>query len=79
MVRWPDKWNRAFFLILNMLLVFPWARFRPAPTCKRQLHVSGQCYSPNTGYGLPCNMGTDTLGIWVMNVPIVPLHLVHLA
>ena len=41
--------------------------------------VSGQCYALNTGYGLPCNTYTVTLGIWVMNVPIMPLHLVHLA
>ena len=44
-----------------------------------RLHVSGQCYAPNTDYGIPCNPCTDTLGIWVMSVPIMPLHLVHLA
>ena len=43
------------------------------------LHVSGRLYAPNTGHGLPCNTCTDPLGTWVMNVPIMPLHLVHLA
>ena len=42
------------------------------------LRVSGQCYAPNTGYGLPCKC-TDTLGTWVMIVLFMPLHLVHLA
>ena len=70
--------THEFTMTLNMLLVFPWERFRPAHMFNWRLHVSGQCYAPNTDYGLPFITCTDTLGIWVMNVPIVPLHLVHL-
>ena len=51
---------------------------KPALMFSWRLHVSGQCFAPNTGYGLPCNTCTVTLGIWVMNVPIMPLHMVHL-
>ena len=51
------------------------ARTCSAGTCI----VSGRCYAPNTGYSLPCNTFTDTLGSWVMNVLIMPLRLVHLA
>ena len=50
------------------------ARTRSAGTC-----MSAVDAVPNTSYGLPCNTCTDTLGIWVMNVPIMPLHLVHWA
>ena len=49
-------------------------------TIQARTHVQlgGRCYASNTGYGLPCNTCTDTLGTWVMNVPNMPLHLVHL-
>ena len=43
------------------------------------LHVNGQCFAPNTGYGLPCNTCMVTLGIWEMNVPIMPPHWGHSA
>ena len=43
------------------------------------LHVGGRRYALNTSYGLPCNTCADKVGIWVMNVPIMLLHLVHLA
>ena len=49
-------------LTLCLLLVFAWARFSPAHILNWRLHVSGQCYAPNTDYGLPCNTCTDTLG-----------------
>ena len=61
-----------------MLLVCAWARSKPALMFSWRLHVNGPCYAPNTGHGSPCNTCTVTLGIWIMNVPIVPLHLVHL-
>ena len=71
--------SRAFITILNTLLVFAWARFRPAPMFSWRLHVNGPCYAPNTGYGSPCNTCTVPPGIWVMNEPFMLLHLVHLA
>ena len=43
------------------------------------LHVSGRRHAANTGYDLPCNTCTATLGTWVMNVLIMPPHLGHLA
>ena len=63
----------------NTLLVCAWARSKPALMFSWRLHVNGPCSAPNTGYGSPCNTCTVTLGIWVMNVPIMLLHLVHLA
>ena len=74
-----SMWNRVFIMTLNTLLVCAWARSMPALTFSWRLHVSGQCYAPSTAYSLPCNTCAVTLGIWVMNVPIMPLHLVHLA
>ena len=41
-----------------MLLVWAWARFRPAPMFSGRLHVSGQCYTSNIDYGLPGNTCT---------------------
>ena len=77
--RLPVMRIRVLTMTLIMLLVFAWARFRPVHMFNWHLHVSGRRYAPNTGYGLPCNTCTDTLGIWAMNVPIMPLHLFHLA
>ena len=50
----------CIIMTLNTLLVCAWARFRPQHMSNWRLHVSGQCYAPNTGYGLPRNTCTDT-------------------
>ena len=68
---------RAFFMTPNMLLVFAWARFRPAHMCSWRSHVNGPWIAPSTGCGSPCKMCTVTEEIWVMNVPTMPLHWGH--
>ena len=62
-----------------MLLVYAWARSKPALMFSWRLHVNGPSFAPNTGYSSPCNTCTVTPGFWVMNVPVMPLHWVHLA
>ena len=48
------------FLTPNMLLVFVWARLKPA-------HMASWHLKSSTGYGVPCNTCTDILGSWEMN------------
>ena len=62
-----------------MLLVFAWARFRPAHTFSEHLCVSGRCCAPTPGYDLPCSTFMDIQEIWEANVLILPPRLVHLA
>ena len=68
-----------YLLILNTLLVFAWARSGLVHMRSWHSHVNSPCYAPNTSHGSPCNTCTVTLGIWVMNVPTMLLHLIHLA
>ena len=60
-------WKRVFILTLNTLLVYAWARSKPALMFSWRLHVNGPSIAPNTGYGSPCNTCTVTPGFWVMN------------
>ena len=60
-----------------MLLVFAWARFRPACTYSLRSPANSRCWKSNTGYGLPCNACTATAGTWEMNALIMPPHLGH--
>ena len=69
-----DEQSRIF-LILCMLLVFVWARSRPAHMCSWRSHVNNLCSVLNTGYGSPCSTCLAIVEIWVMNVLIMPLHL----
>ena len=59
----------------NMLLVFAWARFRPARMFSLRSLANSHCRKSNTGYVLPCNMCAVIQGIWEMNVQIMLLAL----
>ena len=68
--------TRVFFMTPNMLLVFAWARFKPARMYSLRLLATRHCFKSNTGYVLPCNMCTVIQRMWEMNVQIMPLRVV---